>query len=86
MIDDRSCATVSFEVVGTGGEIGAVKQHPNQTITLKFVGQLARRLEELVAVVDSRGFDDTANGENDGCLSEIVFGYVKSSTISSRIY
>ncbi len=59
MVDDRPFTIIPLEVIGTGGEIGAIKKHPDETVIFELLGQLSGRLEELVSIVDPGGFDET---------------------------
>jgi len=68
MVDDAPVAIVPAQPVGSGGQVAAVEQHPDEAVRFEIVGQRLRGLQELVAVVEPRRFDKAAHAEDDSGL------------------
>ncbi|WP_158244676.1 hypothetical protein, partial [Pseudomonas sp. GP01-A4] len=66
MVDDAPVAIVPVQAIGTGGEVAAVEQHPNEAVGFEFVAQWLARLQELVAIVEPGWLDQASDGKNDG--------------------
>ena len=85
MIDDRSLLIVSLEVVCRSCEVRSIEEHPDETVCLELLAQFACRLEELVTIVDPCGLDEATHREDDGCLSEIVWGDINRSFMTNPL-
>lgn len=84
MVHDRPLLAVPFEVVGAGGQVAAVEEHPHQTIGFELVSEVSCGLQKLIAVVEPRRFDEATHRKNYRDFLKVFWGNVKSVALATN--
>ena len=85
MVDQGPRSAIPFEAVGTGGEVTAIEQRPDQAIGLEHVGQRFSGLEKLVTVIEPSGANQLSHGKDRDGLKQVFVCYEKTAGMANTV-